>query len=114
VAINIKWNIVLFVTILLLCAGITISARSPQQDSAASATKNGERIFKDSCASCHNAHSSDLLIGVGLKGYYKTHQPPPTDATVRKIIHDGKGTMPAFGNLEDAEIDNLIAYLKTL
>ena len=112
--INIKWNTVLSVAILLLCIGITISASPTPQDSTASATKNGERIFKESCASCHNAHSSDLLIGPGLKGYYKTHQSPPTNATIRKIIHDGKGTMPGFGNLDDTEINDLIAYLKTL
>jgi mono/diheme cytochrome c family protein len=114
VAIQIKWNAILFVTILLLCTGITIYARPIPQNSTASVTKNGERIFTESCASCHNAHSSNALIGPGLKGYYKTHQPPPTNTAVRTIIHDGKGNMPGFGNLDDTEIDDLIAYLKTL
>jgi hypothetical protein len=48
------------------------------------------------------------------KNDYNTHQPHPTNTAVRTKIHDGKGNIPGFGNLDDTEIDDLIAYLKTL
>jgi mono/diheme cytochrome c family protein len=50
----------------------------------------------------------------GLKEFYRTHQPKPSDSAVRAIIAKGKGKMPAFGNLSAVQIDGLIAYLKTL
>jgi mono/diheme cytochrome c family protein len=32
-----------------------------------------------------------------------------TDATVRTIIQQGKGRMPAFGTLSESQIDDLVA-----
>lgn len=74
---------------------------------------NGQRIFSQSCASCHNANSTLPKVGVGLKGYYQ-HQPRPTDSAVRAILLKGKGNMPAFSALNSSQIDDLIAYLRTL
>jgi len=59
-------------------------------------------------------HSSSSLADPGFKGFYRTHQPRPSDAAIRAIIAGGKGKMPAFGNLSAVQIDELIAYLKTL
>lgn len=49
-----------------------------------------------------------------MKGYYSTHQPRPTDSEVRTVIANGKGKMPAFNNLSPRQVDELLAYLKTL
>jgi mono/diheme cytochrome c family protein len=54
------------------------------------------------------------MAGSGLKWFYSGHQPKPSDAAVRAIIATGNGKMPAFGNLSAVQIDELIAYLKTL
>ncbi|WP_263354683.1 c-type cytochrome [Acidicapsa acidisoli] len=75
---------------------------------------NGERLFSQSCASCHSAHSSKVLVGPGMKGYYTTHRPRPSDSAVRTIISEGKNTMPGFSSLSEAQIDDLIGYMKTL
>jgi mono/diheme cytochrome c family protein len=48
-----------------------------------------------------------------LKNYYQ-HQPRPTDVTVRTIIQQGKGKMPAFATLSKSQLDDLTAYLKVL
>jgi hypothetical protein len=55
-----------------------------------------------------------VLVGPGMKGYYTTYRPRPSASAVRTIISKGKGAMPGFSGLRNAQIDDLIAYLKTL
>ena len=82
--------------------------------------KKGEAVFGDNCAACHNATTSETLIGPGLKGLFKKEKlvtgKPSNEANVRAIIESGTGNgMPALGDTMKAdEKDNLIAYLKTL
>ena len=82
----------------------------------------GKVLFQKNCVLCHNADSAVKKIGPGLKGVFKNKElpashRPTTEANVREQIETGnpaKG-MPAFGaKLSKAEIDSLIAYLKTL
>jgi mono/diheme cytochrome c family protein len=71
-------------------------------------------MFGEYCGSCHGVHSSNSLAGPGFMGLYRTHQPKPSDSAMRAIIASGKGKMPPFGSLSSVQIDELIAYLKTL
>ena len=82
----------------------------------------GKVLFQKNCALCHNADKAEKKIGPGLKGLLKNKElpashKPATEADVRAQIENGslaKG-MPAFGaKLSKAEIDSLIACLKTL
>lgn len=93
-------------------ADLSIDSLSPAQTS--DAARNGGQIFSQSCASCHSVHTSASLTGPSLKGYYSSHLPRPTDATVRATILQGKGKMPKFSSLSKLQTDDLIAYLKTL
>jgi quinoprotein glucose dehydrogenase len=81
---------------------------------SAESVVQGQRIFSQSCASCHDAHGTIVKSGPALKNYYREHQPHPTDASVRAVIRQGKGTMPAFSTLSKSQTDDLIAYLRTL
>jgi cytochrome c1 len=56
--------------------------------------------------------SRNQLVGPSLKGYYTGQH--PNDAAVRELIIRGKGTMPGFSSFSDAELADLVAYLKTL
>jgi mono/diheme cytochrome c family protein len=85
-----------------------ISQRSTPQ-----AVANGKRIFNQSCAACHDTLGTTTKPGPRLKNYYR-QQPRPADAAVGSIIQQGKGKMPAFSILNKTQIDDLIAYLKTL
>jgi mono/diheme cytochrome c family protein len=93
------------------------NAKTAAQSSRRTSTpaiRHGQQMFGEYCVSCHSARSLSSLAGPGLKGFYSTHQPRPSDSVVRAIIARGKGKMPAFGNLSTVQIDDLIAYLKTL
>ena len=83
------------------------------QKSVPQTVANGKRIFNQSCAACHDTLGTTTKPGPELKNYYR-HQPRPTDDTVRSIIQQGKGKMPAFSTLTRLQNDDLVAYLKTL
>lgn len=102
--------------VIIACSAWFAFAASPSTGKPSEASiKNGQRIFVQSCASCHDAHTDKAKIGPGLKGYYATHRPKPVDASVRGIIEQGKGTMPGFSSsIARPQTDDLIAYLKTL
>jgi len=100
----------------LAAAIVTISLLAPFACLAAQppSVPTGQHIFIQSCASCHDTHSTASKTGPGLKSYYREHQPHPTDAAVRQVIQHGKGKMPAFPILTQSQTGDLIAYLKTL
>ena len=94
---------------------LTVAIPSPviSQKSTPQAVVNGKRIFNQSCAACHDTLGTMTKSGPALKNYYR-HQPRPADTIVRTIIQQGKGRMPAFTTLNKAQVDDLVAYLKTL
>jgi len=103
----------LFAIFLFLFLAIAIPPVVISQKSVPQAVANGKRNFNQSCAACHDTLGTTTKSGPGLKNYYG-HQPHPADATVRTIIQQGKGKMPAFSTLNKSQIDDLVVYLKTL
>lgn len=77
----------------------------------------GKAVFEQ-CSVCHNADSTEVKMGPGLKGLFKrklNDGKPATDATVGAKINAGGNGMPAYKDLlSAAEKANVIAYLKTL
>ena len=80
--------------------------------------KRGAAIFQQNCVSCHNKQPGDTTpFGPpNLHGIFSSKPlvtPPVTPAQATDIIKKGKAPMPAFaGVLTDAQISDLIAYLK--
>ena len=79
----------------------------------------GRKVFNIYCASCHPAYSSKGNKGPGLKHLYKKEYLPsgltPTDEHVEETIVRGRNMMPRFADqLDQQELQNLIAYLHTL
>jgi mono/diheme cytochrome c family protein len=80
---------------------------------------HGESIYRDRCAICHYAASSQKKIGPGLRGITKRGK--FSDGTwantpnLTRWIQAGGKNMPGFrGELSDAQIHDLLAYLRTL
>lgn len=80
------------------------------------AAKRGEAMFKQRCIACHNKQPGDVTpFGPpNLNGIFRGPAAiTPKDAEV--IITNGKGQMPGWGKiLTKSDIDDLLAYLKTL
>lgn len=89
------------------------------------AAKAGKKVFDQNCTLCHIANQTTTKIGPGLKGVLKNKElpyshRPATVANVIKQIKNGNPQgkpmpMPPFANkLSKTQINDLIAYLKTL
>ena len=94
---------------LLLAAGLPLTAAD---------AKKGEAAFEN-CSVCHNADSTEVKIGPGLKGLFKREKlvngKPVNEENVKALITEGSGAMPPFGDAISADDkDNIVAYLKTL
>lgn len=104
---------------LLCCAILSTSflagrVASAQEGDAASHAAAGEHLFKQNCSACHSTEPDKKIVGPSLHGELKGHPAKKTPAQVKTIIENGNGTMPAFKTLLiPADIENLIAYLKT-
>lgn len=111
---------------LLACAGPLLAQEEKKETPAAKADPAaGRKIYKAHCALCHFADASIIKVGPGLKGLFQMKKLPLsglplTEANVRQRVGEGKPDpekplMPAYKDILTApEMDDLIAYLKTL
>lgn len=66
----------------------------------------GKQVYAAHCAVCHAANGKGTSMGPDLSS--------SSDASaVRKIVQDGKGTMPAFKNLSANQIQAVADYVAT-
>ncbi len=77
----------------------------------------GAVVYKNYCAKCHYANNIYDLHGPGLQALYKQkYMPsgaPANDTRITQIIIHGRAMMPPT-QLDDAQLAELLAYLKTL
>ncbi len=82
--------------------------------------ERGRRVFNARCAQCHDAESTDPRQGPGLEGLYQrpylpSSGAPVNDDRVRDSILLGRRNMPPMRNaLDDEQLADLLAYLRTL
>lgn len=82
--------------------------------------EKGRVLFQNNCSSCHYTDKKDFKRAApGLKDILKEKTLPVSKkpATVENVINQIKKPyryMPSFADLSDEEIENIIAYLKTL
>lgn len=80
--------------------------------------QRGQRLYNTACLSCHRVDSEGPLNGPGLKNVYKKKYfpsgAPANDERMRDVILKGRRQMPAFPDFTDAEIGDMIAYMRRL
>jgi len=97
----------------------------PGEEFTASVSKSqgsiekGTSIFASQCGSCHFADREEKKTGPGLKGLLKkgtlpSSGRPATIENVTKQIIRPFLSMPAFANLPEQDMVDLLAYLETL
>jgi len=93
-------------------------AASGAKDSAA--VTRGKDVFQQKCSVCHFDTSDAKKIGPGLKGLNKrgtftVNGNKVTDENLKTWIENGDSLMPPFKDaIEEAQIKDVIAYVKTL
>jgi mono/diheme cytochrome c family protein len=69
--------------------------------------------YKAKCAMCHGADGSKSMMGA--KPLSGAEVQAMSDADLNAAITNGKGKMPAYkGKLTDAQISDLVKYIRTL
>jgi len=81
--------------------------------------KQGSQLFKNLCAACHSIGDKNEKTGPDLKDLFKkdklpSSERPATEESVRSQLKTPFLTMPSFKDLSEKELQDLIAYLKTL
>jgi cytochrome c6 len=78
---------------------------------------DGAALYKTKCAPCHGADGSgNTPVGKSLhvKSLASAEVQKMTDADLTKVIHDGRGKMPAFaGKLSDAELTDVVHFIRS-
>jgi len=103
-----------------LALGMAACSRTQPGGITSRAASDGESLYQDHCAECHEQAQPDLLKQPpNLHGIFSGKTlpsgAPATDTEVRKTIIEGRGIMPAFDKrLSNDEVDDLVAYLHTL
>ena len=98
-----------------------LSQRRTEEEAAGNATA-GKEVFANYCQTYHDPESEETSVGPGLKGLFES--PPHTLADdteheehrvelIRDQIINGSSMMAPV-TLSYEELENLIAYLKTL
>jgi mono/diheme cytochrome c family protein len=79
----------------------------------------GRAVFQTQCARCHYPNKTKSLNGPGLQALYKKpYMPsgaPANDERIRATILHGRNMMPALSDtVDEQQLDDLMAYLRTL
>jgi mono/diheme cytochrome c family protein len=78
------------------------------------AAQSAADTYKAKCAMCHGADGSGKAA-MGTKNLGSADIQKMSDADLTGAITNGKGKMPAYkGKLSDAQIKDLVAYVRTL
>jgi cytochrome c6 len=84
---------------------------------ALGAENSGATIFKSKCVLCHGADGTgNTPLGKQLQAANLRTKDvqKKSDAELTKVVHDGNGNMPPFGEqLSDDEISQVIQYVRT-
>ena len=74
-------------------------------------------MYEQNCARCHYPNNTHSLHGPGLQAITKIKSmpsgAPPTDERLAAVILRGRNMMPGTP-LSDDQLNDLLAYLKTL
>jgi len=124
----VRRNVFLFLLAIGLCTAYVLAQTKESSSKTKSETrtaknavqvKKGKAVYQEYCEICHYSTNRAKKIGPGLKGIYKRGKfadgKKVNDESMREWILKGGVDMPSFEDtLKKQEIDDLIAYLKTL
>lgn len=109
----------------ILMVVIILSIFRALQPRPSKATENtpegrGKTVFAQNCSGCHFTDSQETKLGPGMAGLFEHEKlpvsgRPVSEETVRHQLEDPYENMPRLSDdLSEQQIEDVIAYLKTL
>jgi mono/diheme cytochrome c family protein len=98
---------------LMLPAVVLSMACVVQSAQAASATA-GQAVYKAKCQMCHGADGSGNLPKAKANPLGGATAQALSDADLKKAVTAGTGTMKPVAGVAGADLDNVIAFVRTL
>lgn len=86
---------------------------------AAGNAETGKAVFEKKCKVCHGANGEGnpgmaKALGATMKPLGSDEIQKKSDADLKKIITEGSGKMKPLKGLTDAEVSDVIAFVRTL
>ena len=93
------------------CAFVAASSFSIVSHAAGDVFK-GKEVYQRHCMGCHGGSGEGMMPG--MPNFARGERLFRTDKELEDAIRDGNGVMPSFnGILEDEDIENVVAFLRT-
>jgi mono/diheme cytochrome c family protein len=103
---------IVVIAVLVLAACKAQPERNSGGGAAAPAVQTGgAATYSQSCARCHGANQEGVGTGPALTA---VRIASIGDQPLRLVLAYGKGEMPGFGGLSEAQVTELIAFLRGL
>lgn len=104
----------LFVAVALMLVFAVAGPQAAPGDAAA-----GKTVYSKKCAMCHGAdgvakESMAKMLKVEIRPLGSKEVQGAKDEEISKIITGGKGKMKPVAGLSDADVANLVAFVRTL
>ncbi len=79
----------------------------------------GKEVFDSKCKNCHGATgqgnpSIAKMMKVEMRALGSKEVQAASDADLKKIVTDGKGKMKAVAGLSAKQVDDVVAFVRTL
>lgn len=103
---------------LLVCGTFVCGGVMAVSASAANA-KEGDAVYTAHCKNCHGADGAGnpaiaKMFNVTMKPLGSAEVQAKSDADLKTIITTGMGKMKPVAGLSAGDVDNVVAYLRTL
>jgi mono/diheme cytochrome c family protein len=98
---------------------LPIGSFTPLAAAAAGDAAAGKETFRKNCSTCHGLEGAGngpmaKALKLNVADLSSKEAQSLSDAQIAKVIREGKGNMKPVKGLTDTDIENLIAFIRTL